>query len=241
MRHVPRLFVSEALAEGAQLVLAGEAAHHLLNVLRIRPGAPLILFNGGGGEFEASVAQLGKRDLTVRVGRRQPAQRESPLAITLAQAVSRGERMDYAIQKAMELGVAAIQPLATEHSLRLDGERAGKKLAHWQAVAQSAAEQSGRERLPPVLPLLPLAEWLPRAGDGLKLALHPAGAPLKSLQRSPGLTLLVGPEGGLSEQDIRHCAAAGFQTLSLGPRILRTESAGAAALAAIQTLWGDLG
>lgn len=241
MKHVPRIFVTEPLAEAAEIRLGGETAHHLLNVLRVTIGAPLTLFNGAGGEYAANATQVGKRELTVRIGRHQEMRRESPLEVTLAQALTRGERMDYAIQKAVELGVVSIQPLITQHSLRLDGDRANKKLAHWQAVAQSAAEQCGRDRVPPVQALCVLADWLPRAKTELRLVLDPQGAKLKSLPPAREVTLVVGPEGGLGPEDLQLCAAAGFQRLTLGPRILRTETAGAAALAAMQTLWGDFG
>lgn len=241
MKHVPRVFVPELLAEASEIRLTGATAHHLLNVLRLPAGAPLIVFNGGGGEYAATVTQVSKRELVLGIGSHQAQQRESLLEVTLAQAVTRSERMDYAIQKAVELGVTAIQPVVTEHSLRLDESRAQKKLAHWQAVAQSAAEQCGRDWVPPVQPLCTLADWLPRAKTELKLVLDPDGGKLKSLRPARQITLLVGPEGGLGPEDLLLCAGAAFQRLTLGPRILRTETAGAAALAAIQTLWGDLG
>ncbi|MGH8529096.1 MAG: 16S rRNA (uracil(1498)-N(3))-methyltransferase [Nevskiales bacterium] len=241
MKHVPRIFLYEPLADGSELVLKDETAHHLLNVLRVELGAALTVFNGEGGEYAANVTQLGKRDLAVRIGRHQATQRESPLKVTLAQALSRGERMDYAIQKAVELGVASIQPLITQHSLRLEQDRALKKITHWQAVAQSAAEQCGRDRVPSVQPVCALSAWAPGVDAERKLMLDPQGAALKSLAPARSVTLLVGPEGGLGPDDLQLCEASGFQRVALGPRILRTETAGAGALAALQTLWGDLG
>ncbi len=240
-RHIPRIYLPQGLVAGATVRVEGDAAHHLLHVLRLKAGAPLVLFNGQGGEYSAAVRQTSKHALEAQVGDRREVRRESPIEITLAQALIRSERMDYAIQKAIELGVVSIQPVLTEHSLHLEHERVAKKLTHWRAVAQSAAAQCGRAVVPEVQPLQTLASWLPQTGRGLKLALEPQGVSLKKLKPANVLTLLVGPEAGLSAADLHDAEAAGFQRLALGPRILRTETAGPAALAAIQSLWGDLG
>ncbi len=228
---------------GAELELP-EAARRHLRVLRLRPGAELRLFDGQGGEWRARLLAQGRARLLEHL----PVERESPLAVELAQALARGERMDWALQKAVELGVAALAPVATARcGLRLEGERAARRLRHWRAVVAAACEQCGRNRLPPVAPPRPLAAWLAELGGPgpgeLRLALSPgAGAALGELPRPTGpVRLLVGPEGGLAPEELAAARAAGFRPLALGPRVLRTETAGPAALAALQALWGDLG
>lgn len=243
-KHVPRIYCANPLEQGARQRLTRETAHHLLHVLRLKPDAALILFDGRGGEYAGTLAAAGRDWVEVEAGTHHPVQRESPLRITLAQAVSRGERMDYTLQKAVELGVQVIQPLDSERSLaRLIPERQEKKQRHWQDVVRSAAEQCGRECLPVVQPVQPLAAWL--AGlrsDGLNLVLEPQAARgVGSLPAAGEIFLLSGPEGGLSEAEVETALKAGFTAIRLGPRILRTETAAVACLAAIQTLWGDLG
>lgn len=241
MRHVPRVYVPQPLAENALLRVEDDAAHHLLNVLRVRNGDPLVLFNGEGGEYPATIVQLGKRALDVRVSARREGVPESPLRFTLAQALTRAERMDYAVQKATELGVSVIQPVVTEFSLHLEADRGERKLAHWRAVAQSAAEQCWRTKLPVVAAPMHLSDWLARCDSELKLVLHPGGVTLRQLIPAKSIGLVIGPEGGLGESDLRACAVAGFKAVGLGPRLLRTETAGPVTIAALQTLWGDLG
>jgi 16S rRNA (uracil1498-N3)-methyltransferase len=225
------------------LDLPREQSHHLTHVLRLTPGALLIVFDGEGIEYSAVIERVAKYSVTIKLGEARVVSRESPLAIDLAQGISSGERMDYTIQKAVELGVRAIQPLTTERSVvQFTPERAAKRVIHWQAVAIAACEQCGRNRVPRVLPVTGLTHWLADAApDALRLTLAP-GAP-KSLRAldSPlaPIIMLVGPEGGLSEREQHDARTAGFQALSLGPRILRTETAALAALAAMQTLWGD--
>jgi 16S rRNA (uracil1498-N3)-methyltransferase len=243
-KHVPRIYCDIPLAEGVRARLGEEVAHHLLRVLRLKPGADLILFDGRGGEYAGTLAASGKNWIEAETGARRAVQRESSLRITLGQAVSRGERMDYTLQKAVELGVQAIQPLDTERSLaRTDATRQDKKLRHWREVVQAAARQSGRECLPAVQPVLPLAQWLAALpAGGLKLLLDPqAETGLASLSPAAEAWLLSGPEGGLSAREVEAAAQSGFTGIRLGPRILRTETAAVACLAALQTLWGDLG
>ena len=220
-----------------------DQAHHVAHVLRLAPGDALTVFDGRGTEYAATIERVAKSGVTVKVGPARAVDRESPLAVTLAQGISSGERMDYTVQKAVELGAHTIQPLATERSVvRLSAERAAKRLAHWQAVAVAACEQCGRNRVPAVLPVEALASWLaaPRE-NALRLTLSPrASATLREHKRPGGpVVLLVGPEGGLSPREQQDAEAAGYMPVRLGPRVLRTETAAVAALAAMQTLWGD--
>lgn len=239
-----RIHADLPLAPGAELSLPAQAGEHVARVLRLVAGDPLTLFNGDGNDYPASILAVGKREVVVRIESRQPLHNESPLPLTLAQGVARGEKMDLIVQKATELGVARIVPLLTERSeVKLDAARAEKRLAHWQAVAASACEQSGRARLPKITPALPLSTWLGSlAEDGaLRLALLPEATQSSRELRfsAAGGLLVVGPEGGLGERDTGALTAAGFSGLRLGPRILRTETAGLAALAALQALHGD--
>lgn len=243
-KHVPRLYCDSPLTQGLRQRLDKETAHHLLNVLRLKPGAAVMLFDGRGGEFQGNLAASGKDWVEIEIGIHHAIQRESALRITLGQAISRGERMDYTIQKAVELGVQNIQPLDTERSLvRLDTERLNKKLRHWQEIACSAAEQSGRESVPRVHAVLPLSAWFAAlGGNRSKLVLDPqATQGLTALSAASEVCLLAGPEGGLSDPEVLAAVNAGFTGIRLGPRILRTETAAVACLAALQTLWGDLG
>lgn len=246
--RVPRLFLARPLAVGARVTLEEAASNHLLRVLRLKPGAPLRLFNGAGGEYEATLDAVERGTAIVTLGAFVDVSRESSLAITLAQGISRGERMDYTLQKSVELGVARILPLETEFGqVRLEGERRERRYRHWEGVIAGASEQSGRTRPPELLPITTLDRWLaaaPASGEGLRLALDPAAeTTLGGLQLPPagGVTLLIGPEGGLSDREIGQARRTGFIGLRLGPRILRTETAGIAALAALQVLRGDLG
>jgi len=239
---IPRIFTEQALASGAELALEPGPSHHLLRVLRLKPGADLRLFNGRGGSHAATLAGSRGQHALVAVGAFAPADCESPLAIELAIGISRGERMDWIVQKAVELGVAAIRPLITQRTeVRLGGERGAKKLGHWRQIAIAACEQCGRNRVPAIRPPERLADWLPQA-TGLGLVLAPGAAqPLAALTEKPGaLSLLIGPEGGLAEEEIAAAQAAGFIAVSLGPRVLRTETAPLAALAICQARWGDL-
>ena len=241
--RVPRICVDLTLESGIEVTLPSDAVRHLRRVLRMPDGARLALFNGGGGEFEATLVSGG--GARARVGAYRPVATESGLELGLAQGLSRGTRMDYAIQKAVELGVHWIQPLVTERSVvRPDPERAGRHRDHWRGVVASACEQCGRALLPPVHDPLPLSEWLDRLppfSDKL-IATPEATRSLAALPR-PGssLVLLVGPEGGLTSREVAAARDRGFTAISLGPRILRTETAAVVALSAAQLLWGDLG
>lgn len=241
----PRIHVDGALAAEASQPLPAGAARHVAQVLRLRPGDTLVLFDGRGGEVDAEIERVAGAAVTVRTGARRERERESPLAVTLGLAVARGERMDVAVQKAAELGVQRIVPLLTRHGVvRLAGDRAERRAAHWRAVVAHACEQCGRNRLPEVAAVTPVAALLEDApGSGGAWLLDPdAGTPLAGLPRPAGaLTLLVGPEGGWHEHEVAAAGRAGWTRASLGPRVLRTETAAIAALAAAQVLWGDLG
>lgn len=240
MAHVPRIHWPEPLRSGQELTLDGDRAHHLLRVLKRRAGDELILFQPGT-EFAARILEVQRHALRLQLGEASTVTRESPLDSLLVQGVSRGERMDFSIQKCVELGISAIQPVLCRRSgVQLDRQRLEKKQEHWQAVALSAAEQSGRTCIPRVLPCVPLVQHLDGGHRGFVLA--PGGNPLED-SPPPGdgpLELLVGPEGGLDQEEMALAARAGLQALSLGPRILRTETAGLAALSALQYRWGDL-
>ncbi len=240
-----RIHVDQPLAAGLELGLPPQAGEHVARVLRLVVGDGITLFNGDGNDYPAVIQAVGKRDVSVQVQSVQPIDNESSLRLTLAQGVARGEKMDLIMQKATELGVARIVPLLTERSeVRLDAARAEKRLAHWRAVVASACEQSGRASLPEVMPSIALNVWLGSlANDGaLRLALLPEGTQKASeLRFAPaGGILVVGPEGGLGQRDVGALTEAGFLGLRLGPRILRTETAGLAALAALQALYGDV-
>jgi 16S rRNA (uracil1498-N3)-methyltransferase len=239
----PRFYVPVALTASAPLALPEAAAHHAAHVLRLRSGDGVTLFDGRGGEYAARIIAIGKRDVSVAIERHDPVERESPLPVTLVQALSSGERMDLTIQKAVELGVARIVPVESERSVvRLKGERAEKRVAHWQQVVISACEQCGRNRIPEVRMISPLAVWLAaEVTDAQRWLLLPgADAALRDLPRpQKPIELLVGPEGGLTDAEVDAAQRAGYQPVRLGPRVLRTETAAPALLAALQALWGD--
>lgn len=242
--RIIRLFVDAPLQTGASLALPAGPAEHAVRVLRLRAGDRLTLFNGDGHDYPAEITEADKRSARVHVLECTPAVAESPLSLTLAQALARGEKMDWIVQKATELGVARIVPLDTERSeVRLDARRAEKRLAHWRAVATAACEQSGRAVLPRIDAPQSLTAWVASLtqAPGPRLALLPdAGLRARELDLSDGAAVLaVGPEGGWGERDLATLREARFQSLNLGPRVLRTETAGLAALAALQALHGD--
>lgn len=240
-----RLYVDEPIAVGTNITLHGDQARYISRVLRFRPNDELILFNGHGSEFRAVIRETGKNAVSAAVEEKITRTTESPLVITLLQGISRGDRMDYVIQKATELGVQQISPVHTEFSMvKLDEKRTAKRMLHWRSVATSACEQCGRNVLPLIDPptTLPniLGEYLNVAKP--KIVLKPgASATLESIDPvSSGPIVLIGPEGGFSEQEYENVAAAGFRAVGFGPRILRTETAAVAAVTALQTLYGDL-
>ena len=240
-----RLFVSGDLFNGAEVVLEGDRARYLGRVLRLHVGDDLTVFNGNGPEWRASIAAMTKSTATLSIGAETAGARESPLKVHLVQGISRGERMDYVVQKATELGVKRITPVLTEYGVvKLDESRAAKRRDHWAQVAASACEQSGRTRLPLIDTPLRLRDWFGNvsADADVDLILAPgAGLPLAQVPAPEAkVCILIGPEGGFSASEYDDARIAGFTAVSLGPRILRTETAAAAALAVIQSLWGDL-
>jgi len=240
--RLPRIHTARALQAGARIELEPDQAHYISRVLRMRAGDALILFNGSGGQYPATLATVAKNMVVVTTGDFEPVERESPLALHLGIAVSRGDRMDWVVQKATELGVHSITPLLSERTeVRLRGEREEKKLRHWQQVATSACEQCGRNRLPVVHTLQPLQDWSRRVEADVRLVLDPAADSCDPGAANPSsVALLVGPEGGFSAAEVAAAEAAGFQSLQLGPRVLRTETAPLAAIALLQARWGDM-
>ena len=243
--RLTRVFVPDALSPGAEIALPDGAAAHLTRVLRLGVGDACIVFNGDGHDYTASIATVGKREARLRVGEATPVERESPLRLVLLQGVAKGEKMDLILQKATELGVHAIVPVWSQRSdVKLDGDRAAKRLEHWRSVVASACEQCGRAVVPAVAAPVSLQSALSAAElPATRLLLDPQGVhalPSMSIDPAAGIAIAVGPEGGWSPLDREQLRAAGFEGLRLGPRILRTETAGLAAIAALQARFGDL-
>lgn len=246
MRDI-RIFVPDLQAHSNDNIVAlpDQAAAHVSRVLRLRVGDALTVFDGRGGEHSAQLESIAKREVTVRLGTHSPIERESPLAVTLIQGLARGEKMDYIIQKATELGVARIIPVATARSVvQLDDDRGNRKRQHWRAVAAAACEQCGRNRLPEITEPCSLEQvWQSSALPTLRLLLSPraqTGIANALIPRPVELAVLIGPEGGLDPEEEVRAENAGFRSVTLGPRVLRTETAGLAVLAAVQSLAGDL-
>lgn len=250
--RIPRIYQPTPLRSGQVLDLDAQATVHLTKVLRLRVGDALVVFNGEedgegngeAGEYAARVSEVGRRTASIEIGEFVARSVESPLELVLLQGISRGERMDYTVQKAVELGVSRIVPVMTERTVvNLKGERQARRCEHWQSVVNSACEQSARNRVPVVSPILSFAEAIEGAAaeSGLQLVLHHrAQTTLNSLPAPQGpVSLLIGPEGGLSAQEIAAAQAAGFVPLCLGPRVLRTETAALAAMSVLQWQWGD--
>jgi len=240
-----RIYTPQKLATTGLVTLEGSAGHYLTRVLRAAAGDAVILFNGNGRDYAGQICEVRQQHVAVELSGSWMAENESPLRIILVQAVSKGERMDYCLQKATELGVYGIQPVFTHRTeVRLDPNRRVKRLAHWQGVVISACEQSGRAFVPEVRPPLKLREWVANANDAGngRLLLDP-GAALK-LSACPistvSVSILVGPEGGLTGEEIQGARAAGITAVCIGPRVMRTETAGPAAIVVLQAMAGDL-
>jgi 16S rRNA (uracil1498-N3)-methyltransferase len=251
---LPRFFYPQRISVGQVIELPAVAAHHASRVLRLEQGDELILFDGSGGEYRASIELINKSGVAVAVEKYLDIERESRLDITLAQTVCASEKMDWIVQKGVELGVRRIQPLVTKRGVvKLSDERAEKRIRHWQQVIIAACEQCGRNRVPTVMPLISISKWLGNQVSERKnlRSDYPPGScfmlsptakkGLRDLPASPAapLTLLVGPEGGFTVEEEAAALVAGFVPLRLGDRILRTETAAVAAVAAMQALWGD--
>ena len=237
-----RIFTPAPLTANTEIRLDKDAARHLVTVLHPKAGDPVCLFNGEGGEYGGEIVAAGAKAVTVRIGNVNPVDRESPLRTLLGIGISRGERFEWVLQKATELGVTEIFPLYTERTeVKLKGEREDKKQVRWRQLVISACEQCGRNRLPILHGPMNLPDWLPTSAD-IKLLLHHRSAVnLQSLAgiKPASVALLIGPEGGLSEAEIDEGLACQFQALTLGPRIFRTETAPIAALSLFQGMWGD--
>jgi len=242
----PRLFTDQLLTPGDQVVLKGNVAQHLGRVLRSRSGDHIALFNGDGQEFAAQVLTVSKGEVSVGVGAAASPQTESPVYTTLGLCLSKGDRFDWAIQKATELGVGAIAPLQSERvDFSIPPDRMEKRIAHWQQIAISACEQCGRVKVPSITPPQSLAVWVENVSAEQKWVLHCAdNTDASASAMTPGTprdaALLIGPEGGLTDQEFAAASAEGFQLLQLGPRVLRTETAPAAALSVLGVFWGEM-
>lgn len=241
--RVIRCYLDMPLVTGQQFALPEAVSNHLVRVLRLDVGDDCVLFNGDGRDYPARLLSLPKRGAEVEIIDCIEVTNESPLRITLAQGIARGEKMDWILQKATELGVAAIAPIITERTeVKLEGERSDKKARHWHGVLAAACEQSGRARIPALAEATTLARYATAESAELKLALDPRGElSLAAIhpEKNQGIALVIGPEGGLSERDLASLRAGGFRGLRLGPRVLRTETAGIAAMAALQAMHGD--
>ena len=240
-----RFYTERSLSPRQAVTLEDTTSHHLLRVLRIKPGESLLLFNGDGKEYLAVLEESFKKQARVLVQKSWQPDRESKLHLTLGQGISRGDRMDFVMQKAVELGVASIMPLWTKRSqVQLSGKRLEKRLSHWRGVIRSACEQSGRVYLPALHNATKLPDWCYGNGHGkrtLQLVLDPAASmQLSDLTPTPEIRILIGPEGGLEDDELSMAEKSGFKRIRLGPRILRTETAALATVTAVQALWGDL-
>lgn len=241
--RIPRIYLPQPLSSDNNVELDANALRHVVQVLRLKPGNPLILFNGEGGEYMAELISVQRRQATARIGDFQNISCESKLYTHIGLGISKGERMDFALQKVVELGVCEITPLFTEHCVvHLHESRALKKREHWQAVIINASEQSGRNQLPTLNSPQPFSHWINNIEMTTKLILDPAASSSLSTVHldTPAVTMAVGPEGGFSQAEVKQSINCGFMGVTLGPRVLRTESAAIASLAAVQTLWGDL-
>ncbi|MFS0825665.1 16S rRNA (uracil(1498)-N(3))-methyltransferase [Pseudomonas phoenicis] len=237
--RLSRFFIDAPLSLGEH-TLPEAQAHYIGRVLRMAAGDAVQLFDGSGQEFLGQLLEVGKKTVRVMLDQALPGQPDSPLHVHLGQGLSRGERMDWAIQKATELGANEITPIVSERcEVRLKDERADKRLAHWRQVAVSACEQCGRSTLPLIHPPRTLAEWLGDVDADLKLVLHPVAEPLTNHAKPARLAFLIGPEGGLNDGEVEQASRAGFHAARLGPRVLRTETAPVVALSVAQQLWGD--
>lgn len=239
-----RIYQNISFSPHQKILLDKTASHHLAVVLRAKIGESVTLFNGDGCEYQAKITDIQKKNVEVDIIAFQPRDLESPLSIHLAQSMSRGEKMDFTIQKAVELGVKKIFPLSTERTnVKLDKERSEKRLAHWQSIIISACEQSGRNLIPEISPIETLDQALPHFDQTWRFILSPhTGKTFKNLpiQQNDSVLLFIGPEGGLSENEMNKVMRQGFIPITLGPRVLRTETAGLVAISALQTHFGDI-
>jgi len=242
--RIPRLFISQQLIINAEIELDQNITRHIVQVLRLKSGHPLVLFNGEGGEYQAELSRVEKRKTCAKITSFNSVERESSLYTHLAIGISKGDRMDYAIQKTVETGVNEITPLFTEHcSVSLNTERIQKRLIHWQNIIHSACEQSGRNRIPHINPPMQFDEFCSLPQSEIKLVLDPlANTTLSKVQllKPSTCTLCIGPEGGLSQSEIEHAIKNDYVAVKMGIRTFRTETAAVVSMAALQLIWGDL-
>lgn len=242
--RIPRIFHPGSLPQQGQVSLSDEAANHVSRVLRMKAGQEILLFDGSGAQFPCIIKESNKKSVTVDVLECITQNLESPLDLHLGQVLSRGEKMEFTIQKSVELGVNVITPLISERcGVKLNAERFDKKWSQWQKIAIAACEQCGRNIVPLIRPVMSLDAWTKEAFDGLKLNLHPRATYSINTLPKPvhRVRLLIGPEGGLCDEEIEKTRALGFEDILLGPRILRTETAALTAITALQVRFGDLG
>ncbi|MBD1572438.1 16S rRNA (uracil(1498)-N(3))-methyltransferase [Vibrio sp. S17_S38] len=242
--RIPRIYHPETIIGLGELPLSDDASGHIGRVLRMTTGQEVLLFDGSGAEFPATIASVSKKNVTVELHKRIERSVESPLDLHLGQVISRGDKMEFTIQKAVELGVNTITPLISVRcGVKLNSERFDKKLQQWQKIAIAACEQCGRNIVPQIRPLMQLEQWCAEDYDGLKLNLHPrAKYSINTLPEPVNkVRLLIGPEGGLSDEEIQMTEQYKFEETLLGPRVLRTETAGLSAITALQVRFGDLG
>ncbi|KKC99858.1 16S rRNA (uracil(1498)-N(3))-methyltransferase [Photobacterium halotolerans] len=242
--RVPRIFHPERLPESGKVLLSDDAANHVGRVMRMQPGQEILLFDGSNAEFPAVITEAGKKQVEVAISARVERSVESPLDLHLGQVISRGDKMEFTIQKSVELGVNSITPLISERcGVKLTQDRFDKKLSQWQKIAIGACEQCGRNVVPEIRPVMKLEDWCAEEFDGLKLNLHPRAQYSMNTLPAPvtRVRLLIGPEGGLSEQEISMTETFRFSEVLLGPRVLRTETAAMTAITALQVRFGDLG
>ncbi len=240
--RTPHIYTHQPLAVGITITLDASAARHISQVLRLHPTDRLSLFNGDGQQYNACLQSCSRQKVEAEITSVTQGQAEAPLHLTLALGISKGERMDYALQKAVELGIRCFTPLFTERTVvKLKEGRLNRRLEHWQKIAIAACEQSGRNTIPTIEPAQKFDDWITTAPQGMRLTLHPNATQSLNMLTPPqkSVLLLIGPEGGLSKKEIIATEAQGFTAVKLGPRILRTETAPIAALAAVQMLWGD--
>jgi 16S rRNA (uracil1498-N3)-methyltransferase len=238
---LPRIHCDQRLGPGAQFSLAAEAAQHVAKALRLKTGDAIVVFDGSGGEYDATLTRIDKDRVDVKVGAWRDADVDPPIRLGIAQGLPEADKMDWIIQKSVELGAAWIQPIVCDRSVvRIAGERAVRRESHWKRVAIAACEQSGRNRIPEVRPTLGFMSWIAVAADVPRWVLTPGATSIASKPNpGPALELLIGPEGGLSEREQELALSQGAEPVALGPRVLRAETAPMAALAAVNALWGD--
>lgn len=241
--RVPRIFHPDTLWVDQEVALHSDASNHLANVLRLKPGHPIVLFNGDNNEYSAQLIDVSKRQVIALVEAKLAISSESPLSIHLGQGISRGDKMEFVIQKAVELGVTEITPILSERcGVKLNQQRWQKKHQQWLKIASGACEQCGRNSLPVINQPTPLTDWISQSTQQLRITLHPkAESSFKHIKvPAHGVKLLIGPEGGLTETEVYATEQSGFQSVKLGPRVLRTETAALASITALQAIFGDL-